>query len=91
MKIAITGDVHLTTREGHPERWGTFENILKWNAEKRIHKLIIPGDLFHKDYRNYAEFNELTSEYSNIEFHIIPGNHDPSISQKVLTGSNVHV
>ena len=91
MKIAITGDAHLTMRKAHPERWRTFENMLRQIAQEDINKLIIAGDLFHEDYRNYSEFDELTSKYEDTEFHIIPGNHDSAISQKYLTGDNVIV
>lgn len=91
MKIAITADIHLTGKEEHPERWKTFENILNDIEQKNINKIIICGDLFNENYRNYSEFDELTSKYSNIDFFIIPGNHDPNISEKAITGRNVTI
>ncbi len=91
MKIAITADIHLTTKKEHPERWKTFENILDDISEKNINKIIICGDLFNENYRNYSEFDKLTSKYNNIDFFIIPGNHDPNISEKTITGRNVTI
>ena len=91
MKIAVTGDVHLTERKEHPERWDTFENLLKDIQQKEINQLIIAGDLFNKDYDNYSKFDELTSKYANIKFTIIPGNHDPKITQKAFTADNIIV
>ena len=91
MKIAITADIHLTGKEEHPERWKTFENILNDISEKNINKIIICGDLFNENYRNYSEFDKLTSKYSNIDFFIIPGNHDPNISEKAISGRNVTI
>lgn len=91
MKIAITADIHLTNKKKHPERWKTFENILSDITKKNIYKIIICGDLFNDDYHNYSEFDKLTAEYKNIDFIIIPGNHDPNISENAITGSNVTI
>jgi len=91
MKIAITADIHLTAKKKHPERWKTLENLLIDITKKDIYKIIICGDLFNDDYHNYSEFDKLTSKYKDIDFIIIPGNHDPNISQKSITGSNVTI
>ncbi|TET45728.1 hypothetical protein E3J62_06640 [candidate division TA06 bacterium] len=91
MKVAITGDIHLTEKGKHPERWKTLENILRQITQKGVNTLLIIGDLFDSDYQSYFEFDKLTSQYPAIEFHIIPGNHDPAVSEKVLSGSNVRV
>ncbi|MCK4322353.1 metallophosphoesterase [candidate division WOR-3 bacterium] len=91
MKIAITADNHLTDKKKHPERWKTFENILNDISEKNINKIIICGDLFNENYRNYSEFDKLTDKYNNIDFFIIPGNHDSNINEKAITGSNVTI
>jgi len=91
MNIAITADIHLTGKKEHPERWKTFENILNDIKQKNINKIIICGDLFNENYRNYSEFDELTSKYSNIDFFIIPGNHDDTISEKGFTADNIIV
>lgn len=91
MKIAITADVHLTGKEKHPERWDTFENLLKDIQQKEINHLIISGDLFNDDYHNHSEFDELISKYQNIRFIIIPGNHDHSITQKAFIANNIVV
>jgi len=91
MRIAITADNHLTDKKKHPERWKTLENILNDITQKDINKIIICGDLFNDDYHNYSEFDKLTDKYNNIDFLIIPGNHDPNISEKAITGSNVTI
>jgi DNA repair exonuclease SbcCD nuclease subunit len=91
MKIAITADFHLTTKKKHPERWKTLENFLIDITKKDIYKIIICGDLFNDDYHNYSEFDKLTSEHKDIDFIIIPGNHDPNINQKSIIGRNVTI
>lgn len=91
MKIAITADVHLTLKKEHPERWKTFRNILTDIKKKGLNMIIICGDLFNENYRNYSEFDKLTAEFESIDFIIIPGNHDPEISEKAVTGSNVTI
>lgn len=91
MRIAITADNHLTDKKKHPERWKTLENILNDITQKDINKIIICGDLFNDDCHNYSEFDKLTDKYNNIDFLIIPGNHDPNISEKAITGSNVTI
>ena len=49
MKIAVTADVHLTTREDNPERFNALEDILGSLEGLGIEHLIIAGDLFNKD------------------------------------------
>ena len=59
MKIAITADNHLRTREEHPERWLAFENILSQLDAAEIRHLVISGDLYDKEYDNYSEFDQI--------------------------------
>ena len=89
MKIAITADVHL--RKGHPERYNALEDIFKQTMAENIEHLIIAGDLFDHDLQNYSEFEALSKNYSGIQLHIIPGNHDLNISQKNIVGSNISI
>ena len=51
------------------------------------------GDTFDKNVQDYSDFDELCSrrKFANLEISVIPGNHDPLLSQKNLTSSNVNV
>jgi DNA repair exonuclease SbcCD nuclease subunit len=90
MKLAITGDIHLTKKDNHPERWNTFENIIKSLQNEGIQTLVIAGDLFHADYKNYSSFDELVSKHS-VRLIIIPGNHDSKITQRSFTSDNIEI
>lgn len=91
MKIAVTADVHLRAGAEHPERYKALENIFEQTAAAGIENLIIAGDLFEKDFQNYSEFESLCRDHPSVQLHIIPGNHDPSISEKSITGDNIHI
>ena len=91
MRISVTADVHLRTRAEHPERYNALENIFEQTITEGIENLLIAGDLFDKDFRSYSEFEELCKKYSKLRLHIIPGNHDPSISGKSIVGDNIHI
>ncbi len=89
MNVAITADVHLTAN--HPERYTALVNILDSLVNKDIQTLIIAGDLFDKDCSSYSRFEEVCSQYPQISIHIIPGNHDPDITRRVIVGENIGV
>ena len=89
MKIAVTADVHLTTREDNPERFNALANIFNSLADLEIQHLIIAGDLFNKDISNYSQFDELCEQHDQVTVHLIPGNHDPSIENSRFTAGNV--
>ena len=93
MKIAITGDFHFTAHKYHPERYNALENILCQMIKEHINTIIIAGDLFDESSRNYAEFDNFcgNKKYQNIKFYIIPGNHDPLISNASFTADNVEI
>lgn len=91
MKIAITADIHLRTKGDCPERYNVLLSILECAEVENIGTLVIAGDLFDKDYRNYSEFENLCKEHPLIHLHIIPGNHDIGISDKNIIGENIHV
>lgn len=91
MKIAVTADAHLRTRASHRERYNALENIFEQTTAAGIENLIIAGDLFDKDFQNYSEFESLCRKHLPLQLHIVPGNHDPGISGKSITGDNVHI
>jgi exonuclease SbcD len=91
MKVAITADLHLAAKKDCPERYNALGNILEQITAQGIETLIIAGDLFDKDFHNYAEFESLCKKYPKIQMHIIPGNHDSAISEKSIVGSNIHI
>ncbi len=93
MQIAITADVHLGSRQEHPERYRALEDILDQLRRENIRHLVIAGDLFDATSQNYAEFETLCqkSENRSLNFHIIPGNHDSEISEKAIVADNIKI
>ncbi|MBE0408803.1 MAG: metallophosphoesterase [Anaerolineales bacterium] len=93
MKIAITADVHLTSRELHPQRFQAIENILDQMLARQVSHLVVAGDLFDASLHNYAEFDSLCQreELRQICLHIIPGNHDDTIANKHFLAPNVRI
>ena len=91
MRIAVTADAHLRRGSERPERFNAVENVFKQTVDGGIENLIIAGDLFDKDFQDYSEFESLCKKYPALQLHIIPGNHDPAISEKSITGDNVHI
>jgi DNA repair exonuclease SbcCD nuclease subunit len=93
MRIAITADLHLTTREYHPERYETLENLLADLCANEIDMLIIAGDLFDAHSRSYAEFEQLCRDEQNrgLSIYIIPGNHDPTIDDSKISAGSLHI
>lgn len=93
MKIGITADLHLTSKDDHPERHNALLDILQQCNQKNIELLIISGDLFDAPLSNYSEFESVckSSEYSKIELYIIPGNHDSNIDNKQVVANNVRI
>ncbi|GAG62924.1 unnamed protein product, partial [marine sediment metagenome] len=93
MKIAITADVHLHSKEVYSERYNALVNILDQMITENIKILVIAGDLFDKESQNYSEFDELCklAKYNEIKIYIIPGNHDPGINSKSFVANNVQI
>jgi len=93
MKIAFTADLHLTNLEDHPERYHAFENILLQMIDSEVVELIIAGDLFDQTLMNYSDFESLLNKeiYKDLKIHIIPGNHDDSISNAAIVLDNVFI
>lgn len=91
MKIAITADLHLRSRDETPHRYNALENICKYLQENNITDIFIAGDLFDKDFFNYKDFDILCENYYNVHFTIIPGNHDPNIKKELFSVKNLKV
>lgn len=93
MKIAITADLHLTTRELNPERYETLENLLLDLRSEGVVSLIIAGDLFDASRQNYAEFERVCRrpENQDLSIFVIPGNHDPGISSRNIVADNLTI
>ncbi len=93
MRIAITADLHLTTRERHPERFETLENLLDDLRSNEIEMLIIAGDLFDATQRSYVDFEKIcrAADNSTLKICVIPGNHDPSIDNSQIVVDNVDI
>jgi len=95
MKIAITADLHLKTKEKSPERWNALSDIVDKMLSEDIKTLIIAGDLFNEESQNYSDFDQFCKNKNildnQVEFYIIPGNHDPSIKQQYFTSDNIKI
>jgi len=91
MKIAVTADVHLTTRGQHPERYNALASILERVEELGTSQLIIAGDLFDHNVQDYSEFEELCRTHERVTIHVIPGNHDPRLEDAHIVAPNVQV
>jgi exonuclease SbcD len=93
MIVAVTADLHLTERETHPERFDALDNILDQAAREGIGALIIAGDLFDEDCRNYSQFEAVCRDprFRSIHFHIIPGNHDSRLMPRSFASENISV
>ncbi len=93
MQIAVTADLHLSDRKKYPERYHALELLLDTILTMNINHLIIAGDLFDKESHNYKDFDAVCNrpKYKNIQFHIIPGNHDISLQKKMLASENTQV
>lgn len=91
MKIAITSDIHLKTKEETLERYNALESIFKEIQQRGIKNLLIAGDTFDKEFSNYNDFNILCERYKDIYVTVIPGNHDPEIERKFFTADNLEI
>jgi DNA repair exonuclease SbcCD nuclease subunit len=93
MTIAVTADLHLTSCAEHPHRFAALEDILDQMLLCGAHTLVIAGDLFHADRRNFKEFEEVfkTPRHQTIRVVIIPGNHDSTLRQRSFSLPNLMV
>jgi exonuclease SbcD len=91
VKIAITADLHLTSREEHPERYRALENIFEQIEGESIQHLVVAGDLFNVDLQDFGDFDALCREHKAVKVHVIPGNHDSRLREASLLSENVTV
>lgn len=93
MKIAITADLHLTSKDDHPERYNALRNILDQMLEEHVGNLMIAGDLFDTSLKNFSDFEALCAQkkYKGIRFSILPGNHDAELSPSSIVAENVRI
>lgn len=91
MNIALTADLHLTTRLDHPERYSALEDILSQMRLSSIQTLIIAGDLFDTSQNQFTDFERLCKEHADVQFLIVPGNHDPSLRNQQIAVPNMHI
>ena len=91
MKIAITADVHLRSRQETPERYAALENIFSQCEKEGLEQVFILGDLFDRDFNNYHDFDELCRMRSGLKITVLPGNHDSGLKRKYFTAENLRV
>ena len=93
MEVAVSADLHLTTKAKNPERFSALESLLKQLVARNISQLILAGDTFDESGRNYAEFESIcrAAEFKHIEILLIPGNHDVDLDGGSLPAENVRV
>ena len=93
MRIAMTADLHLTTREAHPERFVALEDILRQCGELGVEGLIIAGDLFDHSRQNFADFEKAYNAVrpAGLAVTVIPGNHDPDLKAGALAVEGLEV
>jgi DNA repair exonuclease SbcCD nuclease subunit len=63
MKIGITADLHLKSKDETPERYNALENIIADLRSKNINRLIVAGDLFDRERYNYNDFDAFCKQY----------------------------
>jgi DNA repair exonuclease SbcCD nuclease subunit len=93
MTIAITADLHLTSRAEHPARFQALEDILDQMLASSVGTLVIAGDLFDQNRRDLHEFEDIVrrAEYRALQIVILPGNHDAGLTQASFSPANVLV
>jgi len=93
MKIAFTADIHLRTAAESLYKYNALRDILHQMGDTGIENLVIAGDLFDKQFSNYAEFEKFCGRYNEqgISFHILPGNHDAGIKTGSFAADNINV
>lgn len=93
MKVAFTADLHLTTRESHPERYTVLERILQQCGELEMDLLVVAGDLFDQTLQNFGDFEDvyLGARPGGLQTVVIPGNHDPDLRSQALAAEGLAV
>jgi len=91
MKVGITADLHLKSKDETPERYDTLGNIISDLRSKGINRLIVAGDLFDRERYHYNDFDTFCKQHGDIVFYITPGNHDVGIEQRFFSASNIRL
>lgn len=91
MNIAFTADVHLTEDSGSRWRRHALLDIVDKLTSMGIGDLVIAGDLFDENCSSYAGFEDLCGNNPSVHFHVIPGNHDPDITGRIIVGDNISI
>jgi DNA repair exonuclease SbcCD nuclease subunit len=93
VKIAITADLHLTTKEDRPERYQSLADILQQCGTNNVGVLIIAGDLFDTTIKNFADFEIVYKKNApeGLKTYIIQGNHDSRLVDSAITLDQVTV
>jgi DNA repair exonuclease SbcCD nuclease subunit len=89
MKTAFTADVHLNPT--HSERLEGFSRILELLDKTGIKTLVVAGDLFDSDRKGYKQFEQVAGKYPGISLVLIPGNHDPGLSNSMFSLATISV
>jgi len=92
LEFAVTADLHLRQNE-HNERFIALKAIFDEMHKRKISTLVIAGDLFDADEKNYSAFEKICTEdpAKNFKIYIIPGNHDSGLKQKMFASGNISV
>ncbi|MGB9764871.1 MAG: metallophosphoesterase family protein [Candidatus Saccharicenans sp.] len=91
MKIAITADAHLRSRQETPERYAALENIFVQSEKEKVEQVFILGDLFDRDFNNYHDFDQLCQQHPELKMTVLPGNHDSGIKKRFFAAQNIRV
>jgi len=93
MRIAVTADLHLTTRKEHPDRFAALADILRQSGRLAVDWLIIAGDLFDQSRQNFADFEKAykAAHPAGLPVSVIPGNHDPELKAGALAVEGLEV
>ncbi len=89
MRIVFSADLHLTDKKD--SRYDNLLSILKLLILNKLTDLVIAGDLFDDGVVGYKLFDALALEFSEINFYIIPGNHDSTVSQNLFSAKNIRL
>jgi len=92
LKFAVTADLHLT-KQGNSQRYLALNAILQKMREIQVNILVIAGDLFDASDKNYSDFEKVCTSAlgKNVQFYIIPGNHDAELNSRMFAAGNVRV
>jgi len=91
LKIAITADLHLTKPESHPERYSALKDICHRISEMGAVHLILAGDTLDQGANALGALEALLSDFPDLTFHMLPGNHDYQLHSSMGTLANLRI